>query len=152
MSKKPWERFESQANELLGLEGTAASGATWKDKGDGSTRDNYNEKWPLMVDAKTTEKGSFPLKAKFLDDMRKIAIQDGKTFALPIKFLEEEKLPAWVVVPLEDYAYLVDEYRKPPAEFTDEERFLLRAIATQLKGESLIEMINGILAKMGEES
>ena len=147
MSKPGWARFESSVNQKLGLEATAASGATWKDKGDGSTRNSYDEAWPLLVDAKTTEKASFSLKAKFLEDMRKVAQQNGKSFALPLKFTEEPSHKEWVVVPLDDYAYLVEEHRRGKSAFSDEERTLIGAVANQLKGETH-EMVLHILAKM----
>lgn len=149
MPKKNWEVWESRVNERLGLNGTTASGATWKDKGDGSTRDNYNEVWPLMVDAKTTERGSFSVKAQFVEDMHKVAKQDGKTFAMPIKFLQEEHQPEWVVVPFEDYAYLVDEHRRKLGEFTVEEINFVRALGNKLKNPAFIEILNRVLAKMG---
>ena len=109
MAKKPeWERWEIAVNDQLGLEGTVASGATWKDKGDGSTRSG--DAWPLLVDAKTTEAASYSLKFKFLDDLWKIAMQSGKTVALPLKFLGRKGETEWVVVPFSDYAYLVEQY------------------------------------------
>lgn len=150
MAKEPWERWEHHVNERLGLDGTVASGATWKDKGDGATRDNYSEAWPLMVDAKTTERGSYSLKAKFLEDMYRVAKQEGKTFALPIKFTQEERQPQWVAVPFEDYAYLVEEHRKGAPDFTEEERALIRAVAKSVKGEVFQDHFRRILAKMGE--
>lgn len=153
MSKPAWMRFEEVVNVKLGLDATAASGATWKDKGDGSTRNNYEEPWPLLADAKTTEKASYSLKAKFLDDMRKVALQDGKTFALPVKFLGH---PAphneWVVVPLDDYAYLVEEHRKTPPAFTVEDIALVRALQKSVKTPLVQDMIGNILEKMGVES
>lgn len=150
MIDKAWERWERIVNERLALEGTAASGATWKDKGDGATRDNYSEPWPLIADAKTTQKGSFSVKAKFVEDMYRTAKQNGKTFVMPVKFLQEEKQPAWAVVPFEDYAYLVEEYRKSAPDFTKEERALVQAISKQLKDEELVEVIQGLLDKMAE--
>lgn len=150
MPKPAWEVFEVKSNEKLGLDATAASGATWKDKGDGTTRATYTEVWPLMADAKTTERASFSLKAKFLADMRRTARQSGKTFALPLKFIQEEKSPEWVVVPLDDYAFLVEEFRKGQGEFTDEERGLVRSVYNTIKSENLKEMLLRILAKMGE--
>lgn len=150
MSKPEWERFESYTNELLDLDATAASGATWKDKGDGTTRDTYAEAWPLMVDAKTTEKASYSLKAKFLADMRRTALQDGKSFALPLRFTQESPQYDWVVVPLTDYAYLVEEHRKGQSSFTDHERGLIQSVAKSLKSEDLKEMVLRILAKMGD--
>lgn len=149
MSKTGWERWESRVNERLGLDATAASGATWKDKGDGSTRNNYDEVWPLMVDAKTTKAASFSLKAKFLDDMLRVARQDGKTFALPLRFIQEPAVTDWVVVPFEDYAYLVEEHRKGLGEFTPEEISFVRALGGKLKSEAFVEMLQRILAKMG---
>lgn len=151
MSKPEWERWENRVNEELGLEGTVASGATWKDKGDGTTRDNYSESWPLLVDAKTTEAASYSLKFKTLDDLWKIAMQAGKSVALPLRFLHQRGEAEWVVVPFSDYSFLVEEYRKGPPEFTHEERVLMRAIAAQLKDENLQGMVQDILAKMGDE-
>ena len=147
--KKDWERWESQVNERLGLDATIASGATWKDKGDGSTRDNYSEAWPLLADAKTTERGSFSVKAQFVEDMHRVAKQEGKTFAMPVKFTQEEHSPEWVVVPFEDYAYLVDNLRRGLGEFDHEEIAFVRALGGKLKGEAFIEILNRILAKMG---
>lgn len=153
MSKPAWERFEQACNVKLGLDGTAASGATWKDKGDGSTRNNYDEVWPLLVDAKTTEKASFSLKAKFLEDMKRVALQDGKTFALPLKFLTEDgpRFTEWVVLPLDDYAYLIEEHRKKGARFSLEEVALVRALQKSVKTEALVDMLGSILRKMGVE-
>lgn len=152
MTKPGWERFEVHSNELLGLDATAASGATWKDKGDGSTRNNYEEVWPLMSDAKTTEAKSYSLKQKFLDDMRRVAQQDGKTFALPLRFIGEPQGVDWVVVPLEDYAYLVEAHRKGLGKFTVHDIALVRALSKSVKSSELREMIEQILAKMGVTS
>ena len=152
MTKPGWRRWESTVNTELGLEETVASGATWKDKGDGTTRDNYSEPWPLMVDAKTTEAGSYSLKFKTLHDLWKTATQAGRNFAMPLKFMEQRGETEWAIVPFSDYAYLVEQYRTSPPDFTDEERALLRAVKTQLKGEMLHEAMRIILAKMGDES
>lgn len=149
VSKSSWERWEARVNERLGLDATTASGATWKDKGDGATRDTYNEVWPLMVDAKTTKAASFSLKAKFLDDMMKVARQDGKSFALPLRFVHEPAVTDWVVVPFEDYAYLVEEHRKGLGGFEVEEIAFVRALGKKLTSPNFIEMLNSILAKMG---
>lgn len=149
MSKTGWERWESRVNERLGLDATAASGATWKDKGDGSTRNNYEEVWPLMVDAKTTKAASYSIKAKFVEDMHRVAKQDGKTFALPVKFLEGGHDSEWVVVPFEDYAYLVEEHRKGLGRFTVQDIGLVRALSKSVKSSELREMIERVLAKMG---
>ena len=151
MTKPGWQRFETHVNSLLGLDATAASGATWKDKGDGSTRNNYEEPWSLLVDAKTTEKGSYSLNRKFLEDMRKVAIQDGKTFALPLRFLTEPASVDWVTIPLEDYAYLVEELRKTPPTFTVEDIALIRSFQKVVKTPILVEMLEQILKKMGVE-
>lgn len=149
MPKPAWEVWEEKVNDRLSLRGTAASGATWKDKGDGSSTNNYEEVWPLMVDAKTTKAASYSIKAKFVEDMHRVAKQDGKTFALPVKFLEGEHDSEWVVVPFEDYAYLVEEHRKGLGRFTVHDIGLVRALSKSVKSSELREMIERVLAKMG---
>ena len=55
-----WRNFEVYVNELLGLEGTIASGSQFHDPGDGVDRRHHTETdFALMVDAKYSERASF---------------------------------------------------------------------------------------------
>lgn len=152
MPKSDWEAFEDRCNAELGLDSTVASGATWKDKGDGTTRDVYAESWPLTVDAKTTIHNSFSLREKFLEDMLRTAQQSGKTFALPLLFLSSPKKRAWAVVPLDDYAYLVEHYRKTADGFTEEDVSLIETVAKVVKTAPVVEHLGKIVTKMGRPS
>lgn len=116
-----WEKFESHVNELLELDGTVSSGSQWHDKGDGTNRDMYDDNpFRLLVDAKTTVRGSYSLSAKELVKWTRIAVEAGKRFALPIRFLgsNSRQQADYVVLGLDDFAELLM-LAKKGAERTD---------------------------------
>lgn len=111
-----WQKFEHDVQNLLGLSSTIASGNQAHDPGDGVNRSHpYDINYAVMVDAKHTTNKSFSLSRKTLDGYLRRAQTFGKRFALPLRF--EDLRPNrngvktrsdWVVVPLDDYAELVE--------------------------------------------
>jgi hypothetical protein len=93
-----WHQFETVVNKILDLKASAGSGNKWHQKADGF--DNF-----LMADAKTTQKNSFILKNDFLKRYTKLALLEGKSFVLPIRFIGNDGTSDgdYVVVPLNDY-------------------------------------------------
>jgi hypothetical protein len=106
-----WERFEQHVNTLLELDGTVSSGSQWHDKGDGTNRDMYDgNPFRLLVDAKTTVRGSYSVSAKEMARWARIGVEAGKRFVLPIRFLPSNSRPQTdvVVLSLDDFAELVE--------------------------------------------
>lgn len=105
-----WERFEQYCNELLELDGTVSSGSQWHDKGDGTNRDMYDDNpFRLLVDAKTTVRGSYSVSAKEMDKWTRIGVEAGKRFVLTIRFLRSNsrKQADYAVIGLDDFAELL---------------------------------------------
>ena len=110
-----WEAWEAHVNAVLGLDGTVASGNQAHDVGDGVDRRHRNETgYALMVDAKYTERKSFPVNAKLLSQYVRRAAEAGKSFALPVRLVDKatRSVEDFVVVPFEDYRMLLETYRK----------------------------------------
>lgn len=110
-----WAAFESYVNTLLGLSATAASGSQAHDPGDGVDRRHHSETdYALMVDAKYTERGSFSINRKLMGQYVLRAAEAGKRFALPVRLVDmrTKNVDDYVVVPLQDYAALLETYRE----------------------------------------
>lgn len=110
-----WEAFEQYTNRLLGLSATVASGSQDHDPGDGVDRRHHSETdYALMVDCKYTEKKSFPLVARVLDQYVRRAAEAGKRFILPVRLVDSggNEVHDYVVVPLQDYVALLETYRE----------------------------------------
>jgi len=110
-----WAAFEAYVNSKLGLSATLASGSQAHDPGDGVDRRHHTETdYALQVDAKYTVRSSFALNAAMLSRSWERAAIQGKVFALPIRFANERtgEVRDWVVVPLDDYAALLQEHRE----------------------------------------
>lgn len=104
-----WAIFEDHCLEMLDLEGTVSSGSQWHDKGDGKARDVYaGNPFPLLIDAKTTVKNSFSVSAKFMREYVEKAIDGGRRFALPLRFVRPNgRHEDYVVLGLDDFAELL---------------------------------------------
>lgn len=107
--KKPFEIHEAYCQEALGLDTTAGSGSQWHDIGDGTTRDQYSKSFRLMIDAKSTVKGSYSVKEAFMAGWVDKAIELGKRFALPIRFLKPNgHHQDYVVLTMDDFVELLE--------------------------------------------
>jgi hypothetical protein len=102
-----WEGFEQYVNDELGLDSTVASGSQFYDKGDGKHRDNGD--WAYQVDAKYTEKASWPPVAKKMAKWVTEAALSGKRFALPVRLWPRDQIQPqdYVILPFEDFVELV---------------------------------------------
>lgn len=108
---EPWERWEHDVQELLGLDATPASGARFQAIGDGV--DNHHPAdtvFPLIVDCKATEKGSFSLKSKDLQQWHANAMALGKRFAMPIRFWNRgnNRSADYILLGINDFAELLE--------------------------------------------
>jgi len=103
-----WELFERKVQEVMELRSTPGSGNQWHDVGDG--RSVTVDPYKLIVDCKYTQKSSFSLSGKVLQDWWDKATGDGYHFALPVRLdgLSRGNQKDWVVITLDDYAELVD--------------------------------------------
>lgn len=77
---------------------TPGSGNQWDRKNDVRTPD-------LSIEAKTTTKGQYILKAKELEMGEKNALLDGRDFL----FVVEMNGRNWVIMPIEDYENLLED-------------------------------------------
>jgi hypothetical protein len=102
-----WKAFEWHVAKLLGLDPTISSGSKFYDQGDAVSR-GRQDPFPLYADAKTTEKGSFSLKAKELIDWTEQAQAVGKRFLLPLRFTKVPEADDYVLMRLEDFKELLD--------------------------------------------
>lgn len=110
-----WEAFENHVNRALGLSATVASGSQAHDPGDGVDRRHHSEtEYPIQVDAKYTEKKSFPINAKLMGQYVRRASEMGKRFVLAVRLVDSGGLEVhdYVVVPLQDYVMLLETYRE----------------------------------------
>lgn len=110
-----WAAWESYINRVLKLDSTIASGNKAYDLGDGVDRRHHSETdYALMVDCKYTEQKSFSVNAKLLAQYVRRAAEAGKSFLLPVRLLDKstKEVHDFVVVPLQDYVMLLENYRE----------------------------------------
>ncbi len=111
-SKVPeWRKFELDCQEALGLHDTIASGSKFHDPGDGVTGHYSEDELGIIIDAKTTEKGSYSVKADMINDWIDRSQLLGKMFLLPLRFTQHE-VDDLVVLRLNDLVALVEWARK----------------------------------------
>ena len=108
-----WSQWEDHVNELLGLRATPASGARWQATGDGVDTDRESV-FPLIVDCKATERGSFSLNKKDLRQWVEHAIGLGKRFAMPIRFWNKGSTRSadYILLELNDFVELLEMVRR----------------------------------------
>jgi hypothetical protein len=110
-----WEAWEAYVNGALSLDRTVASGSQAHDVGDGVDRRHHSEtRYALMVDAKYTERKSFPVNARLLAQYVRRAAEAGKSFALPVRLVDKAtaEVEDFIVVPFQDYVMLLETYRE----------------------------------------
>ena len=110
---KPFEKHEKDLQDLLRLDSTSGSGSQWHDISDGTTRDQYDgSPFRLMIDGKSTIKGSYSVTRKFMASWVDQAETLGKRFALPIRFLnapgDHSPPDDYIVLKLDDFVELLD--------------------------------------------
>lgn len=107
-----WEQFEHKVQDLLALRSTPGSGNQWHDVGDGRSRPG--DPYPLLVDCKYTERSSFSISGRDLNDWWNKTTEAGYHFALPVHLAGANvgRQKEWVVIPIDDHAELVDAIRR----------------------------------------
>ena len=102
-----WKAWEHEAARALGLDLTVSSGSQFYDKGDATTR-GRDDPFPLQVDCKLTERGSFSLNNKVLQKWHRQAAEAGKRFIMPIRFLTPQRADDYVLMSFHDFIELRD--------------------------------------------
>lgn len=113
--REPWRHFEQYVQVLLGLDSTPSSGNQFNDPGDGVDRGHsLQHEFPLMIDAKFSEKSSFSFSAKMFDQGLRQAAMAGKRMAWPVRLWPRYDLHPHdlVVLSLEDFVDLVSMRRQ----------------------------------------
>jgi hypothetical protein len=110
---KNWEVHEAFINDVLGLDSTPISGATWQAPGDGVDNDPHSV-FPIIADCKCTEKASFSLRLQTLHQWDTKAAELGKRFILPLRFWDRgrQRGADYVVLGLDDFRELLDSHRE----------------------------------------
>lgn len=109
-----WQAFEAHCQGLLGLDATISSGSRFHDPGDGVDRRHHTETdFPLIIDAKYSEAGSFTVNRRMLSQWQDRAAAMGKRFVLPIRLVDTKRQQThdYAVMGLDDLAELLDKVR-----------------------------------------
>lgn len=109
--RRGWEAHERYVADLLGLELTAASGATFRDPGDAVDRRRGD--FPLLADCKFTEKRSFSVAGKIMSQWQERAALAGKRFVLPVRLwpVNDPRPRDYAVLGLDDFAELMGRWQ-----------------------------------------
>lgn len=113
-NNRGWAAHEIYVQEVLSLSPTINSGNQFHDPGDGVDREHPSEKlFPLIVDAKYTERLSFSVKYTILSEWWQRAAEMGKRFAMPIRFFPKFTVEPidYILLSLDDFAELLDKAR-----------------------------------------
>lgn len=105
LDRKIFQQHEKDLQDVLGLNSSIASGNQWHDIGDGSTGHNRESSIGIIIDCKSTIKGSYSLNAVMLKDWLHKAALKGKMFLLPVRFVNPS-IQDYVVLELEDFLLL----------------------------------------------
>lgn len=160
---KPWERWEVECQDRLGLRSTVSSGSQFYDPSDGvDPRDHTDSDFLLMVDAKCTEAQSYRVQQRFMAQWVEKARKAGYRFALPVRMNNGESnassdITDFVVVTFEDFLELVESYRskndtkkKSPkkSRLSEDELQLLSKVAEAIKPAAARSRFLAIVDKM----
>lgn len=144
MPLKPWEKWESDVQDALGLRGTVSSGSKFYDISDGVGTD-YDSDFRLMADAKCTEKGSYSIKWDFMSQWIEKAAQHGTRFILPIRFNNGKGLNTdYVALSFDDFCEIE---KAAKSEFTSDEIDLIEKIIS-VAPEETKKALTSIVKKM----
>lgn len=107
-----WEQHERYIQSVLGLQATICSGNKFYDPGDAVDHDRESA-FPLVADCKFTERKSFSVTRKMLEQWQEKAAEMGKRFVLPVRFSSSGAQPYdCVVLGLHDFAELLSLAKK----------------------------------------
>ncbi len=102
---KEFEKHEKYVQELLDLDSTVASGNQSRDPGDAVSRAHYSDQdFRLYAEAKCTEQKSYSIKREDIAAYAKRAAEYGKTFCLPVRFIEGNCYTDYIVLRLIDFS------------------------------------------------
>lgn len=127
---KWYRKNEAEVIQRLGFEPTRNSGATWIDKGDGQ-----NESF--ICELKSTDKESYTLKQKTLQELEYHACVAHKTPVFALQFLNRDEI--WVAVKEEDFKEFI-EFKKQKQKEQEADSFLDSFVDKEVKEEYNIYM------------
>src|SRR3954468_19082998 len=105
----PYQDHEKYVQEILDLDATTASGRLFTDPGDGVSRKHYlDQRYRLYAEAKSTSHKSFTLQRDIIAQYARRAAEYGKTFCLPIRFIQESGVIDYVLLRLIDFSDILD--------------------------------------------
>ena len=108
---KPWEQWETEMAERLGLRRTISSGNKFHDPGDAVTADRHDP-FPIYADAKCTSANSFSLKAYELRQYAERAAEQGRRLILPVRFWSPTNHHEdYVVIGMDDFQEMLEKCR-----------------------------------------
>lgn len=111
MALKHWAQFEAYVAGVFGMRQTISSGSKFYDPGDAVS--DRHEYFPLYADAKCTQAKSFSLKAAELRGYTERAMESGRRFILPLRFVVGTRgYEDYVVVGMQDFKELLDKARE----------------------------------------
>lgn len=117
-SQPGWEHWESDLQELLGLDSTICSGNQFHDTGDAVDNTNPRDvSFPLLVDCKYTEKQSFSVSRKNMEQWLLRGTERGKRAIMAIR-VWPRGFPHgrdYVVCSADDFAELLEIARQAEA-------------------------------------
>ena len=107
-----WRAHEKHVQELLGLDSTPGSGNQFYAPGDAVDNRHGGESFfPILADAKCTERGSYSINHHFMVKQTDRAVELGKRFVMPLRFDGGSRPDDYVVLGLNDFAELLEKAR-----------------------------------------
>jgi hypothetical protein len=104
-----WKAHEKHIQKLLGLDSTPGSGNQFYAPGDAVDNRHASQcVFPILADAKCTDKGSFSLNHHFMVQQTDRATELGKRFVMPVRFDGGPHPDDYVVLGLDDFAELLE--------------------------------------------
>jgi len=113
----PYQDHEKYVQEILDLDATTASGRLFTDPGDGVSRKHYlDQRYRLYAEAKSTSHKSFTLQRDIIAQYARRAAEYGKTFCLPIRFIQESGVADYVLLRLIDFSDILTSAQCSPEQ------------------------------------
>jgi hypothetical protein len=111
---KEFEKHEKYVQDLLDLDSTIASGNQSRDPGDGVSRAHYSDQdYRLYAEAKCTEQKSYSIKRDDIAAYAQRAAEYGKTFCLPVRFIQRNCYTDYIVLRLLDFSDILSCAQRP---------------------------------------